>query len=208
MADTQAQQTEHPAEAIAEEHPLVDTPKQLLVLVFLSFAVPVTILIMLAVLVTGAAFEPGQGEMTEQAIAARIKPVGQVTIAEGPSTVANPAAAAATPAAGAPAPAVPTVPPPAAVAAAPAAAAPAAAAGADGKAIYEKVCSVCHAAGVAGAPKFDDKAAWAPRIAQGLDALVQAALKGKGAMPPKGGNPQLTDAEVRAAVQHMVGAVK
>jgi cytochrome c oxidase subunit 2 len=88
-------------------------------------------------------------------------------------------------------------------------AAPAKAAGpADGKATYDTTCSVCHAAGVAGAPKFGDKAAWAPRIKQGKDALYTSALKGKGAMPPKGGNMSLGDDAVKAAVDHMVGAAR
>jgi cytochrome c5 len=65
----------------------------------------------------------------------------------------------------------------------------------------------CHAAGVAGAPKFGDKGAWAPRIAQGVPALVNSALKGKGAMPPKGGS-SAPDTEVKAAVEYMVNAAK
>ncbi|HEX5128520.1 MAG TPA: cytochrome c oxidase subunit II [Usitatibacter sp.] len=90
-----------------------------------------------------------------------------------------------------------------------AAAAPAAAAGpVDGKATYEATCNVCHGAGVAGAPKLGDKAAWAPRIKQGIDALHNSALKGKGAMPPKGGNAALSDEAVKAAVDHMVAAAK
>ena len=67
---------------------------------------------------------------------------------------------------------------------------------------------MCHAAGVAGAPKLTDKAAWAPRIAQGKDALYSSSLKGKGAMPAKGGNPSLSDADVKAAVDYMVGQTK
>lgn len=202
MAATEAKETEHPAEAIAEEHPLVETPAQLLTLVFLSFVVPVTILIMLAILVSDTDYDAEHPAMTEEAIAQRIKPVGEVVLGEGPSIAE--ARPAATPAAGAPAAAVaiPTVPPPA-----PAAKAAAAGAG-DGKAIYEKVCMVCHVAGVAGAPKLGDKAAWSPRLAQGLDALHQSVIKGKGAMPPKGGAPQLSEAELRAAVEFMVGAVK
>ena len=101
------------------------------------------------------------------------------------------------------------------VAAAPAAAAPAApvqtaAAGAGanaGEALFKQTCATCHAAGIAGAPKFGDKAAWAPRIKQGMDTLVQTAIKGKGAMPPKGGS-SASDAEIRAAVQYMVNAAK
>jgi cytochrome c5 len=77
-----------------------------------------------------------------------------------------------------------------------------------GKATYDAACVVCHAAGVAGAPKSGDKDAWAPRIKQGADALYQAALKGKGAMPPKGGNTSLADADVKAAVDFMVSLVK
>lgn len=73
-----------------------------------------------------------------------------------------------------------------------------------GEKLYNTVCVACHAAGVAGAPKLGDKAAWEPRIARGLDALVKTAISGKGAMPPKGGAIQATDAEIRAAVQFMV----
>jgi cytochrome c5 len=91
-------------------------------------------------------------------------------------------------------------------AAAPASAKPAA--GANGKAVYDKVCAVCHAQAVAGAPKPGDKAAWGPRIQQGTDTLVQSVIKGKGAMPPKAGNPALTDAEIRAAVDFLVSQSK
>lgn len=82
------------------------------------------------------------------------------------------------------------------------------AAGANGKAVYDKVCAVCHAQAVAGAPKPGDKAAWGPRIQQGADALVQSVIKGKGAMPPKAGNPALSDAEIRAAVDFLVSQSK
>jgi cytochrome c5 len=82
------------------------------------------------------------------------------------------------------------------------------AAGANGKAIYDKVCFACHAQSIAGSPPLGDKAAWAPRIKQGMDAMVQTVIKGKGAMPPKAGNPALTDAEIRAAVEFMVSQSK
>ncbi len=78
----------------------------------------------------------------------------------------------------------------------------------NGKAIYDKVCFACHAQSVAGSPPLGDKAAWAPRIQQGMDALVQSVIKGKGAMPPKAGNPSLSDAEARAAVEFMVSQSK
>ncbi|MEN3111250.1 c-type cytochrome [Uliginosibacterium paludis] len=74
--------------------------------------------------------------------------------------------------------------------------------------IVAQVCSACHGTGAAGAPKIGDKAAWAPRIAQGMDTLVQHALQGKGAMPAKGGNPALSDDEVKAAVALLVKQAK
>lgn len=83
---------------------------------------------------------------------------------------------------------------------------------ADGKGTYDKACVVCHAAGVAGAPKLGDKADWGPRIAQGNDTLYTHALKGfqgkKGMMPAKGGNASLADADVKASVDYMVGQSK
>jgi len=120
-------------------------------------------------------------------------------------------AKAAADAASAPAAAAASAPAAAAapqVAAAPAApAAPQAASAGAGEALYKQACMACHAAGVAGAPKLGDKAAWAPRIAQGVPALVQSATQGKGAMPPKGGS-SASDADLRAAVEYMVGASK
>ena len=81
-------------------------------------------------------------------------------------------------------------------------------AAADGKSVYDKVCFACHLQSVAGSPKLGDKAAWAPRIKTGTGAMVQSVIKGKGAMPPKAGNPSLSDAEIRAAVEFMVSQSK
>ncbi|CAN5534734.1 c-type cytochrome [soil metagenome] len=94
-----------------------------------------------------------------------------------------------------------------AAAAAPAATMLAAADSGAGEALYKQTCFACHAAGVAGAPKFGDKAAWAPRIQTGIDALTASAIKGKNAMPPKGGSAA-SDADVHAAVVYMVNAAK
>jgi cytochrome c5 len=77
----------------------------------------------------------------------------------------------------------------------------------DGEAVYTQNCAACHVAGVAGAPKFGDEAAWEPRLGAGEDALVATVVKGKGAMPPMGGNPSLGEGQIRAAVQHMLAAV-
>lgn len=76
-----------------------------------------------------------------------------------------------------------------------------------GKEIYGTVCSACHATGAAGAPKFGDKTAWAPRIGKGMEALIASATKGLNAMPPKGGYSG-SDAEFAAAVEYMTGASK
>jgi cytochrome c5 len=120
-------------------------------------------------------------------------------------------AAAAQAAATAPASATVATAAPAAVATPAPAAAPqqtaAAGAGASGEALYKQTCFACHGTGAAGAPKFGDKAAWAPRVAKGVPTLVEHATKGFNAMPPKGGS-SASDAEVRAAVEYMVGGSK
>jgi cytochrome c5 len=126
-----------------------------------------------------------------------------------PATPAPAAAATTTTAAVAPTPtavpsasAVPAAPAPGATKAASAGSA------AEGKAVYDQTCHVCHGTGLAGSPKFGDKAAWGPRIATGIDTLYNAALHGLNAMPPKGGNAALSDAQVKAAVDYMVAAAK
>ncbi|NOV25645.1 cytochrome c5 family protein [Cupriavidus necator] len=127
--------------------------------------------------------------------------------AAAPATAAA-SEAAAPAAAAAPAPAAPAAPAaPVAAATAAAPAAPAAASAEVGKKVYEQVCAACHAAGVAGAPKFGDKAAWAPRLKEGMDAVHNFALKGKGVMPPKGGYAG-PDADVIAASDYMANAAK
>jgi cytochrome c5 len=94
----------------------------------------------------------------------------------------------------------------------PAAATAAAATELPGDQVYAQVCAACHAAGIAGAPKFGDKAAWAPRLAAGVDTLHKHALEGfqgkAGYMPPKGGRTDLSDKSVMDAVDHIVAAAK
>jgi cytochrome c5 len=151
--------------------------------------------------------------LADQAGATWKEPAPTQTASAAPPAAAAPAAA---PAPAAPAPAATaattTATPTAGAASAPTAGAPAttatASAGGEGKAVYDQTCHVCHATGLAGSPKFGDKAAWAPRIATGMDKLYNAALHGLNAMPPKGGNTALTDAQVKAAVDYMVSAAK
>jgi cytochrome c5 len=124
-----------------------------------------------------------------------------VPAASAPAAAATPAP---TPAAAAPAPVAPA----AVAAAAPAVAAAAPAASAEvGKKLYDTACVACHAASVAGSPKFGDKAAWAPR-GTNVDALAASVIKGKGAMPPKGGAVNASEADIKAAVSYMLAAVK
>jgi len=161
---------------------------------FAALIVGIILLTNLAISSYGSRSMKDDPSMRAEKVEPRIAPVASVAI--DPNAPQVPAAAPAVVASAAPAPA-PAAP-----------AAGAAAAGGAGKTTFEHVCTVCHSTGLAGAPKFGDKAAWAPRIATGQDTLYHAALTGKGAMPPKGGNPALSDADVKAAVDYMVSAAK
>jgi cytochrome c5 len=126
-------------------------------------------------------------------------PAAAVAATAATATAApTPAAPAATTAAAPAAPAVATM----------VAAAPAAAKAGTAPALYMQVCATCHAAGVANAPKLGDKAAWAPRLAAGVDGLTASAIKGKGAMPPKGTAMSASEADIKAVVAYMVASVK
>ncbi len=134
------------------------------------------------------------------------------------SVAAKPAdpAPAAKPAVAKPAPAKPTQPEPASATPKAPAAEPASAPVASppkpdlahGQQIYRQACAFCHDKGIAGAPKTGDAAAWSPRLAQGLNTLYTTAIKGKGAMPAKGGNPALKDEDVKAAVDYLVAQAR
>ena len=176
-------------------------PIQTAVLILVGTVAVIIAIIMLATLAVGSYGSrdlKGHPSMSPEAIAKRIAPVAKVSVDP------NAPAPSPAPAVGAvPAPA-PAAPPPGA---APAKMAAAGASAGGGKSTYDTACAMCHAAGVAGAPKLGDKGAWAPRLAQGMPAMHAAAIKGKGAMPPKGGSAA-PDADIRAAVDYMVGVSK
>ncbi len=76
----------------------------------------------------------------------------------------------------------------------------------DGKEIYDSVCYKCHRTGIDDAPKPTDKGAWAPRLAQGKEALFKSVIEGKGEMPPRAGK-DLSDDEIKAGVEYLIGIV-
>jgi cytochrome c5 len=139
-------------------------------------------------------------------VAKRIAPVTTLLVVQQAASAPAAAAASATPAVATAAPVVAALIP----VAASAGAAPAVAGGGEGT--YKAACVACHGAGIAGAPKFGDKAAWASRVAQGKPTLYEHAIKGyqgkAGVMPAKGGNSALADADVQAAVDYMVASAK
>jgi cytochrome c5 len=183
------------AEHHTEEHSSpIKTPLQLIAVVVAAFVVPIAVIAVLAHLVTsGGDVSKSHPAMSDEAVARRLKPVGEVVVDPNQPK---------------PAASVTVAPPAGKVAAATGKSAAGKGDAAKGKSVYDATCQVCHAAGVAGAPKAGDKSAWAARLKTGVNALYQTSLKGKGAMPPKGGNTALSDADVRAAVDYMVDLVK
>ncbi len=131
-------------------------------------------------------------DMSESAVLERIKPVGEVATTAPPAagTGDKPEPAAATQAV-APATLAPTTPGDKASAR-------------SGEAIYNSTCTACHSTGAAGAPKIGDKAAWAPFIAKGMDAMLEIAIKGKNAMPPRGTCADCSDDELKGAIEYIV----
>ncbi|HJT50694.1 MAG TPA: c-type cytochrome [Nitrosospira sp.] len=175
----------------------IKTPGQLITVLVAAFVLPVVILLMIGRLAVGISSTDQEGPaFSDEAVARRLDPVGRLVIAGDSSDTQEEKAAQI---ASAPAPT----------------SAPGAAPVADtgdpadkAKAIYAASCAACHTTGAAGAPKLGDTAAWAPRIKAGNETLYNSALKGKNAMPPKGGNASLSDAEVKAAVDYMVSQSK
>lgn len=190
MSDARSHQDDHSESA--HEGP-IKTPKQLILAVVFGFIVPIIVIVLLVSFVTtdnrsdsGKALEP-------EAVAERIQRVGHVELAKAGQSDAAPVAAVAMPVAAA------VIPPPEAK--------PAAVAAAALPALYGTACAACHDSGAAGAPKVGDKAAWAPRLALGIDGLTASAIKGKGIMPARGGS-QASDAEIKEVVTYMVNNSK
>ena len=153
----------------------------------------------------------GGGDFTDLEVGRAVVYMANKAGAKFDEPKAPTAAASAAPmtAAAPAAPAVTAAPAPATAAAPTAVAAAKTDAGGAVPALYTQMCQTCHATGVANAPKLGDKAAWAPRIAEAknIDGLTAIAIKGKGAMPPKGGSTA-SDAEIKAVVTYMVDSVK
>ena len=148
-----------------EHRSFIKTPKQLVIVVALAFAVPIALIVLVSQLITGIR-PAGSGDYESQVLS-RIQPVGQVTLADASAPAGNKT----------------------------------------GEQVFQAVCRACHEAGLAGAPKMGDKAAWAPAIKRGYATLVQHAINGfqepGKVMPPKGGTADLTDTEVGRAVVYM-----
>jgi cytochrome c5 len=144
----------------------IKTPGQLIAAIVAGFAIPIVVIVLLAVYVnnttrTGA----GTDSLSQAAVAQRIAPIAQVDIrdANAPRVYQT------------------------------------------GEQVFKAVCTTCHTAGVAGAPKFGNAGDWAPRIAEGYDTLLHNALNGKGAMPARGGTSpdDYSDFEIARAVVYM-----
>jgi len=144
------------------------------------------VLVGLARVISGRSFEAHKqvDPVYQRELLARIEPVAKVAVAGQDNSALEPQTPAAA----------------------------AAAADLSGEEVYSQACVACHGAGIAGAPKFGDKAAWAERLAQGADTLHKHALAGyqgkAGFMPPKGGRTDLTDQSVMNAVDYMAEAAK
>ena len=165
----------------------IETPKQLITVVLCAFVFPITIIVLLAQYAVGG-ISPDKSNLalSKEAVAERLKPVGTLAL-----TNLSPQAGSVQNVKTSPAKIM---------------AAPVVVSGGPGKiqAIYSASCSACHTSGAAGAPKLGDKQAWAPRIESGSEVLYISAIKGKKAMPPKGGNVSLSNKDVKAVVDYMV----
>jgi cytochrome c5 len=151
----------------------VKTPQQLIAVVLAAFIVPI-VGVLLAVQLIVHRPHANPAAMKPEAVAARIQPVGRVEFGTGGEAGTQTAAAGA-------APKAPK----------------------SGEEVYKSTCAACHQTGAAGAPKVGDNAAWAKLLKEGLAELTKTAITGVKAMPPRGGNPELSDLEIARAIVHM-----
>src|SRR5450759_1160171 len=143
----------------------IKTPKQLITVIALAFLVPILLFVLLSQFIANIrSVDMNSAAMSPDAVAKRLKPVGNLTFADAGGDAAK--------------------------------------APKSGEEVYKSVCTACHSSGAAGAPKLGDKSDWAPRLKAGQKMLLNSALKGKGAMPPRGGADS-SDLEVERAVVYM-----
>lgn len=158
---------------------------QLMIIIAVLVGLTVLILALANVLISDADFSEDtviQGNIEE-----RIKPIGNVSLAGATVVATKPAESSASVAGDS--------------------TEPTADSGLSAEKIYE-ACSACHATGVLNAPKFADKASWEPRIAKGVDQLYASAINGIGTMPPKGGRVDISDDDIKKAVNYMLESVQ
>jgi cytochrome c5 len=148
-----------PVHAADEHESFIKTPQQLLVVLFLSFAVPIAGILLLVMLVLGS-HDVDPRALEPKAVAERLQPVGSLEVIDvnAPKVIKS------------------------------------------GEEVVKAVCAACHTTGAANAPKIGDNKAWAPHIKEGLAAMLKTAITGKGAMPPRGGVPDLSDIELARAI--------
>ena len=142
----------------------IKTPQQLIVVIVLSFVVPVIAILLIAQLVLGGMQGGSDSSSAQEALAQRIKPVADVAISEGGGAASGPRT---------------------------------------GDQIVKAACAACHTTGAANAPKIGDNVAWGKLIGRGLNDLLSSSIKGKGAMPAKGGVADITDFELARAIVTM-----
>ena len=185
-----------PVEENIETHPV-----KLAIVVVIGAVGLVVAIIMLAYFAVGShrVGETDSKASTPEAIAQRIAPATKLVVDPSKESVPSPKPAATPKATDGPVVAM-VIPAslPAGAAASPS----------GGEGVYKAACAACHAAGVAGAPKIGDKSGWGARIAKGKPTLYEHAIKGFNAMPAKGGNSSLADADVKAAVDYLLAHAK
>ena len=158
---------------------LIKTPKQLLVVVILSFAIPLTIILSIVEVITGG-INISPDALTEESVSDRLRPSGSIQMAGSDPELEVDSSGPV----GEIVSTMITIK--------------------SGEVVYNEVCAGCHMLGVAGAPKTGDKAQWSNRIAKGNTALYTNAIKGIGLMPAKGGALNLSDDEIKAAVDYLL----